>query len=179
MSTAVAQRYAQALFDTAMEASKLDAICQDMNNISRLMEQSGDFARFLENPAIPAGKRQIILNDIFHGKIDALTYRFLLFLEAKKRLGHLKSICTVFERLYAHARGILKAKWTSGVELSAPDVHALTDCLKAKFESKEVDVSRHLDSNILGGIKIQVGDTVFDYTIQTQLKKFKQAVMAA
>lgn len=179
MSTAVAQRYAQVLFDTAMEASKLDAICRDMKQISRLMEQSGDLVQFLENPVITAEKCRIVLNDIFYGKIDALTYKFLLFLAVKKRLAYLKSISNIFERLFARARGILKVKWTSHVELPAQDVHALTDYLKVKFESKEVDADRCLDPDILGGIKIQVGDTVFDCTLQTQLKKFKQAVMAA
>lgn len=179
MSAAIAQRYAQALFDVGEEFSKIETLHHDLQKIDHLVEQSEDLAGFLKNPVVPAEKRRAILKDIFHGKIDPLTYKFILFLEAKGRLAHLKSICPVFDRLRAGARGILRAQWNSSVELSPHDVHALTDYLKSKFDGKEVEASRHVDPRILGGIKIQVGDTVYDYTLQTQLKKFKHAVVTA
>ncbi|OGX27311.1 MAG: ATP synthase F1 subunit delta [Omnitrophica WOR_2 bacterium RIFCSPHIGHO2_01_FULL_52_10] len=179
MSAAIAQRYAQALFDAGEELSKVETLHHDLQKINQLIGQSDDLAGFLRNPVVPAEKRQAILKDIFHGKIDTLTYKFILFLEAKRRLAHLKSICSLFDRLRARARGILRAKWSSSVELSPHDVHALTDYLKSKFDSKEVEASRDVDPGILGGIKIQVDDTVYDYTLQAQLKKFKHAVVTA
>ncbi|HBO97354.1 MAG TPA: ATP synthase F1 subunit delta [Candidatus Omnitrophica bacterium] len=179
MSAAIAQRYAQALFDMGEELSKIETLHHDLQKIHHLVEQSDDLKAFLSNPVVPAEKRQAILKDIFHGKIDTLTYKFILFLEAKRRLAHLKSICSLFDRLRARARGILRAQWSSSVELSPHDVHALTDYLKSKFDSREVEAGRHVDPGMLGGIKIQVDDTVYDYTLQAQLKKFKHAVVTA
>ena len=179
MSAAIAQRYAQALFDMGEELSKIETLHHDLQKINQLIGQSDDLAGFLRNPVVPAEKRQAILKDIFHGKIDTLTYKFILFLEAKRRLAHLKSICSLFDRLRARARGILRAQWSSSVELSPHDVHALTDYLKSKFDSREVEAGRHVDPGMLGGIKIQVDDTVYDYTLQAQLKKFKHAVVTA
>lgn len=179
MSAAIAQRYAQAFFDVGEELSNIETLHHDLQKINHLVDQSNDLASFLKNPVVPGEKRRAILKDIFYGKVDALTYKFILFLEAKGRLAYLKSICPVFDRLRAGARGILRAKWNSSAELSPHDVHALTDYLKSEFDSKEVEVSRHVDPGILGGIKIQVGDTIYDYTLQAQLKKFKHAVVTA
>lgn len=179
MSAAIVQRYAQALFEVGEELSKIEVLHHDFQKIGHLIEQSSDLADFFKNPVVTVEKRQAILKDIFYGKIDALTYKFVLFLEAKKRLAHLKSICSFFDRLHARRRGTVKAKWSSSVELSPHDVHALTEYLKSKFDSKEVEASRHVDPNMLGGIKIQVGDTIYDYTLQAQLKKFKHAVVTA
>ena len=178
MSEKVAQRYAQAIFEASQESQKLAVVHRDLELIGQTLEQSRDLAEFLDNPVIPPEKRQSVLKDIFHGKIDALTYKFLLFLESKLRLNQLGTICVVFDRLYADARGILKTRWTTSTDISGADTHAITQYLKAKFQ-KDIESRHEVDENLLGGIKIQIGDAVYDYSLQAQLKKFKQAIMNA
>ena len=106
MSEKVAQRYAQAIFESGRESQKLAVVHRDLKLIGQTLEQSRDLAEFLDNPVIPSRKRQSVVKDIFHGRIDALTYKFLLFLESKLRLNQLGTICVVFDRLYADARGL-------------------------------------------------------------------------
>lgn len=178
MSYRIAQRYAQALFDLSQERSKLTAVHHDLQEISGLVNRSADLKHFLADPVIATEKSQAVLQEIFHGKIDALTFKFLLFLGQKNRLGHLPSICAIFSDLYEHAKGILRTKWTSSVELSAKDVHDTTSYLKGKF-NKDIVAKHEIDPGALGGIKIQVGDTVYDYTLRTQLKKFQETVRNA
>lgn len=178
MSQRIAQRYAQALFEVSRESRKLDITHRDLKMIDQTLAQSRDLARFLENPIIPSEKRQAVLKEIFHGKIDALTYRFILFLETKRRLRHLKFLCACWERLYAEARGILKTQWTTSTDLTENDIHAVTHYLKTKFQ-KDIESQRKVDERLLGGIKIQIGDTVYDYSLKAQLKKFQQAVINA
>ena len=178
MSYMIAQRYAQALFDLSQERANLTAVYHDLQKISDLVNRSVDLKHFLDNPVIATEKSQAVLQEIFHGKIDALTFKFLLFLGQKDRLRHLPSICAIFSDLYEHAKGILRTKWTSSVELSAKDVHETTDYLKRKF-NKDVIAEQEVDPGFLGGIKIQAGDTIYDYTLRTQLKKFQETVRNA
>ena len=178
MSEKVAQRYAQAIFESGRESQKLAVVHRDLKLIGQTLEQSRDLAEFLDNPVIPSEKRQSVLKDIFHGKIDALTYKFLLFLESKLRLNQLGTICVVFDRLYADARGVMKTRWTTSTDISEADTHAITQYLKTKFQ-KDIESRHEVDENLLGGIKIQIGDAVYDYSLQAQLKKFKQAIMNA
>lgn len=178
MSCRIAQRYAQALFDLSQERSKLAAVHHDLQEISDLVNRSADLKHFLADPVIATEKSQAVLQEIFHGKIDALTFDFLLFLGQKSRLGHLPSICTIFNGLYEQAKGILRIKWTSSVELSTKDVDDLSGYLKKKF-NKDVIAEQQVDPGSLGGIKVQAGDTVYDYTLRTQLKKFLETVRNA
>ena len=175
MSYRIAQRYAQALFDLSQERSNLTAVHHDLQKIRDLVNRSADLKHFLADPVIATDKSQTILEEIFHGKIDSLTFRFLLFLGQKNRLRHLPSICAIFIGLYEQANGILRTKWTSSVELAAEDVHDTTSYLKGKF-NKDIVAEHAIDPGSLGGIKIQAGDTVYDYTLQTQLKKFQETV---
>ncbi|MBI3617542.1 MAG: ATP synthase F1 subunit delta [Candidatus Omnitrophica bacterium] len=178
MSYRIAQRYAQALFDLSQERSNLTAVHHDLRKISDLVNRSADLKHFLADPVIAMEKSQAVLQEMFHGKIDALTFKFLLFLGQKNRLGHLPSICAIFSDLYEHAKGILRTKWTSSVELSAKDVDDLSGYLKKKF-NKDVIAEQQVDPGSLGGIKVQAGDTVYDYTLRTQLKRFRETVRNA
>lgn len=172
MQEKVAQRYAQTLFETGKGSNQLPVLQRDLKLIAEILEQSPELERFLNNPVIPAQKRQSVLQEIFSGKIDAVTFKFLLFLANKRRLAYLKTICLLFERLYDDAQGILKTQWTTSVALSEAESNMVRDFLKKKFK-KEIQVEHKVDANVLGGIKIQIGDTIHDYTIQAQLKKFK------
>ena len=178
MSHRIAQRYAQALFDLSQERSKLAAVHHDLQEISDLVNRSADLKHFLADPVIATEKSRAVLQEIFHGKIDALTFDFMLFLGQKNRLGHLPSICVIFGGLYEQAKGILRTKWTSSVELSTKDVDDLSGYLKKKF-NKDVIAEQQVDPGSLGGIKVQAGDTVYDYTLRTQLKKFRETVRNA
>lgn len=178
MSYRIAQRYAQALFDLSQERSNLTAVHHDLQKIRDLVDRSVDLKHFLDNPVIATEKSQAVLEQIFHGKIDALTFKFLLFLTEKNRLRHLSSICAIFNGLHEQAKGILRTKWTSSVEFSAQDVDDTTSYLKKKF-NKDIVTEHAIDPGSLGGIKIQAGDTIYDYTLRTQLKKFQETVKSA
>ncbi len=177
MSYAVAQRYAQALFDAAQERSRLDNVHRDLGKIAKLLEQSADLKHFLIDPIIPSLKSQAVIKDVFDGKIDELTYKFVLFLQAKRRLPQLLPICAAFNDLFDEAKHILRAKWTSSTDLSTHDTRILSDYLKEKFDNKEIIPEPKVDPRIGGGIKIQVKDTIYDYTIAAQLRRFQQSVM--
>ena len=64
------------------------------------------------------------------------------------------------------------------MELSTKDVDDLSGYLKKKF-NKDVIAEQEVDPGSLGGIKVQIGDTVYDYTLRTQLKKFQETVRNA
>jgi F-type H+-transporting ATPase subunit delta len=178
MSRPLARRYARALFELCREHRNLEPVHQDLKKIKRLLEESDELVRFLDNPVIPPAKRESIIKEAFHGKVEAVTYRFLLFLEAKRRPAYLGAICEAFDHLYARAHGIVRTQWTTSSELSTHDIHLMTEHLKKKL-GLEVSADRKADPDILGGIKVRVGDVVYDYTLRAQLRKFKQNVMSA
>ena len=178
MSYSIAKRYAQALFDLGCETNACESVSDDLKKIQKLINKSDEFIRFLHNPIIPIDKRQTVIENIFKSKVHDLTCRFIHFLNVKNRLDLLRSICQVFEKLYLELNGVLRVKITSSVTLNKNQVQEITKHLKARLK-KDIDPYLQDDPALLGGIKIQEGDTIYDYSLQRQLEQFKKNLIKA
>ena len=176
ISSKSTQRYAQALFDLCQKDKTLDQVYEDSKSLISVIDQSPELRGFLQNPVIPSAQKEKILKEMFESKVHSASYRFILFLEQKKRLPLLKNILTIFEELYLEYKNVLKVTLTSRWELTKEEVQSITHYLKSKFQ-KDILPQFKINTDILGGIKIQMGDIVYDYTLATQLKKFKDSII--
>src|SRR3989338_15837 len=165
MSHTVTQRYAKTFFDLSLKSNALDMVRDDFKKMFFLIGKSSDLEEFLHNPIIPRQKRLTILEEIFKKRFGALTYQFILFLNEKKRLNYLKDICCAFEQLYLDNAGILTVNITSHVALNTHQRDDITQHLKTKF-GMEIQLSTAIEKDMIGGIKIQQGDTIFDYSFK-------------
>ncbi len=173
-----AKAYAKALFELAQEQRQLAAVYSDMKSIALLVHNSNEFAQFLRNPVIPFQKQIEILIDILKNKISSMTFTFVLFLTEKSRLSELVWVWEAFERLYLQTENILTVTVSSVCPLRSDQVQTICEKLQKYFE-KDVQAVMAIDPDLLGGFKVQVGDLIYDYSIQTQLKRFKETVMMA
>jgi len=173
MSNTIARRYAQALFDLSCETNKCDLVSQDLRKIKNLIFESDEFFSFLHNPVIPSEKRQLILENILKNKVNALTRKFIFFLNVKNRLSLMKDICQVFEQLHLDANGVLRVKITSTTTLNNKQVKEISKHLKSRFK-KDIEPHLYRDPSLLGGIKIQEGGTIYDHSIRAQLEQFRK-----
>ena len=149
----IAKRYALALFDLAEQKKHVDHVYEDM-------------AAALESIHVLAKQ-----------KVDPLTAQFLEFLVQKGRLGLLTVIAQEFENLYFEYKEILKVKIISAQELNNDQIKSIASRLKARF-NKTIQHDLEIDPRLIGGFKVQVGDTIYDYSIQTQLEKFKNQILS-
>jgi len=178
MSYSIAKRYAQALFDLSCETNECEAVSNDLLKIQKLINESDKFVIFLHNPVIPLETRQAILEGILKNKVEPLSRRFILFLNVKNRLNLLRDVCQVFEKLYLELNGVLRVKITSSMTINDRQVNAISKHLKSRLK-KNINPTVFKDPSILGGIKIQDGDTIYDYSLRTQLEQFKKNLIKA
>jgi len=172
----VAKRYAKAFFDQSLSQKKEEDAFKDILRIRKLVHTSEDLQSFLNNPIIPTEKKQKIINDIFKGKVTAHVLTFILFLETKNRLDQLGHICQAFESLYYESKNIVKVKITSTIPLTAQQLSAAKQHLKLKLR-KDIETELAVDPSLIGGIKIQINDTIQDFSLLNQLEAFKQQVI--
>ena len=167
----VSKRYARALFDLALEQNALEEVFSDMHCISGLDQKSPEFSRFLSQPFLSGQVCRAALEALFKSRAHPLVYRFLFFLIDKRRLSVLPQIAQNFVELYQVHKNILEAKVFVSRKLSAPQTEDIKRRLVLKFKK---DVRLNVDENpqLLGGMKIQVGDYVFDDSFATQLERF-------
>lgn len=176
MSYSIAKRYAKALFDLSCETKECEAVSRDLLKIQNLINESEEFVNFLNNPVIPLKTRQSILKDILKNKVTTLSQKFILFLNLKNRLNVLGDVCQIFEKLYLELSEVLRVKITSSMTLNNSQVMEISKHLKSRLK-KDIEPQVFTDPSILGGIKIQDGDTIYDYSLATQLEQFKKNLM--
>jgi F-type H+-transporting ATPase subunit delta len=173
-----ARRYANALFDLARDEGKLDIVAADLQALGRLMAASADLSGFLENYMIPLPRRIQILGLLFEGRLDPLTFRFLVFVDEKRRIHLLRQIIEEFKRYYDEHQGVLHVRVTTARKLSDDQAGSLAARLQKKF-NKRIDMHTQLDASLLGGFRVQVGDRIHDYSIETQLQTLHQHLVNA
>ncbi len=171
-----AKRYAKALFEISLQKDFLDQIQCDLTKILKMIQQSRDLKVFFLSPEIPTDKRTKIFNLLFQDRVHPLLYRFLLFLEKKDRLNLFLEICQSFEQIYLGFKGIKKITIFAAKPLDQDLILRISNQLKKKLQ-KEIESIVEIDPRLIGGFKIQVGDDIYDCSIQTQLQKFKNRII--
>ena len=103
---------------------------------------------------------------------------FASYLAKKNLLLHINAIISDYEDLYNKKNNIIEATVTLTSRLTEKTKLELSEALKKKYKASEVHMTEKIDTRILGGMKIKIGDEVFDsslshalYQLETQLLK--------
>ena len=172
----VASRYATALFQLARERDQLDVAAQDLSALRKLCCESDDFRDFVANPLLKPEKQKEALSTCMHGKINPLTLQFLQQLCDRERLAVLPDICHAFHQMVQEENGVLEVQVVSAQKLEAAQLDRLKEKLARKY-GKSIELEETVDPELIGGFTLQVGDEITDYSVATQLAKFRRQVM--
>ncbi len=173
MPQLISQRYAQALFDLCEENHKTDIVKKDLEKLLGLIESSSELKFLFNEPTLSSKDRISILIQVFKKNLNETTFVYLLFIEEKRRLNLIQSICKAFKELFLYKQKMLQVKITSSVKLDKKEIQIICDKLQPKFQ-KEIHPQMAIQSEVLGGLKIQIDDKVFDYTLRGQLERFQK-----
>lgn len=176
--SSVSRRYAGALYDFAVEQDAKDAVRDDCAALLSLFNRSTEFADFVMDPTIPPADMGKALVALFQSSAHSATLRFLRFIASRKRLDQLPAICEVYEQQICDDLGMIKVKITAAHELSDAQLTAMKQKLHDRHK-KEIDAEVKVDPSLIGGFKIQVGDSIRDFSMATQLERFEQCVINA
>ncbi len=178
-TTEVGDRYAQALFDLALETGRLDAVRADLQSLKAAWIDSADLRRLVSSPVISAEDQAKGLVAIAaKAKFEKTTSTFLGLLAQNHRAKDLPGVIAGFETRYAKHAGIVAAEVVSAQALDAKQVAAITAAL-SKALGKAPELTARVDPSILGGLKVKVGSKLFDASLKTKLDQMKFALKRA
>jgi len=178
-TTEVGGRYAQALFDLALETGRLDAVRADLASLKTAWIESADLRRLASSPVIPAEDQQKGLVAIADkAKFDGVTRNFLGLLAQNGRARDLAAVMTGFEALYAKHTGAVAAEVVSTQELTPQQLTHIRSALRTAL-GKTPELTTRIDPSILGGLKVKVGSRLFDASLKTKLDQMKFALKRA
>ncbi|MDD4870422.1 MAG: ATP synthase F1 subunit delta [Kiritimatiellae bacterium] len=171
-----AKRYAKALFDLARETGQIDAVRADLESIHDLLNKNSELALFMRDYMLPMTIRMKNLTALFSGRATPLTFRFIKFVEEKKRCGILSQICKAFVDLNDRMLGIVKGQMTSPFKLDQTDIQSVTTYAQTKTKGR-LSLSVVLDPALIGGFRLRLGDVVYDASTTAQLHMLKEKMI--
>jgi F-type H+-transporting ATPase subunit delta len=178
-TTQVGGRYAQALFDLALETGRLDAVRGDLRSLRAAWIDSADLRRLATSPVIATEDQARGLGAIAEkARFEQTTRNFLGLLGQNGRASDLPAVIAGFEVLYAAHTGAVAAEVVSAVPLTTAQTTHIRSALSEAL-GKAPEMTARVDPSILGGLKVKVGSKLFDASLKTKLDQMKFALKRA
>jgi F-type H+-transporting ATPase subunit delta len=172
----VARPYAEAAFKLADQAGAL-AAWSDMLGALALVAQDARVRAAIGDPNLSDAQVAGLFISILAGKLSGEGENFVRVLAENKRLGLLPDIRQQFEALRNEREGVVEAEVQSAFELSDAQLRDLVQRLERKTGLK-VRARVSVDRELIGGVKIVLGDKVIDGSARAQLGALETALKA-
>jgi F-type H+-transporting ATPase subunit delta len=168
----IARPYAEAVFRLGKEQGKLAAWSEHLGKLAAIAANA-EVAAAIGNPNLTAAQKADLVAALLGGAVDGDVANMIQVLARNERLTVLPEIATFFEGLKAAEEGVKDAVIFSAFPLDDAQQQKLLSDLEARFKSKLRPEIR-LDPELIGGVRVEVGDQVLDASVRGKL-----AVMAA
>jgi F-type H+-transporting ATPase subunit delta len=173
INNTLARRYAKALVQIGSEDGLIDRFRDELTAIERVFSANADLKAVFSNPAFTADQKKDIMKDLVAKvKCSELVGNFLLLLVDKNRVAFLDQIVHTYETLADEQSGIIRPIIKTAFALDAGQVSSIQGALEKK-SGKKVIPQVTVDQSLLGGVVTQIGDTAFDSSVKTQLKRIQ------
>jgi len=170
---ALAERYASALVDVALEKKQADQVKQELAAFAAMVRESDELHAFLANPSIARASKHAAIEQLVARMGASRTLRNYLFVIVdQRRAGMLIEIEQAFSALLDARQGITQATVTSAAELTAAERKEM-DAALAKLTGKKVQAQFITDAALIGGAVVRIGSTIYDGSVRAQLDRMR------
>jgi F-type H+-transporting ATPase subunit delta len=173
----IAEVYSRALFEVAKEHDVLDRVHDELGQFADALNEDRDLQVFLFSPYFSSeekkdGVRRIVTD------ADERLLNFLELLAERHRMPVLFRIRRSFEAMWAEENRLLPVTVTSAVELDEGLVAEIGRRIQEQT-GRRVELSSNIDPDVLGGLRVQVGNMVLDATVRNRLERIRKQVVKA
>ncbi len=178
VSQAAARVYAQALFDIGLETGSVGQIYDDLHAVHTALGSLDDEVRaFFNLPQLRREDKRRVIDLAFAGKEGRPVLGLLHVLVQKRREPLLDNVVAEFDRYRDRHEGRVQASMTAARKLDEELTEALRTALE-KWTGKTVVLHERVDPEVIGGIRVKLGDYVIDRTIRRGLQDMRRSFAA-
>ena len=176
MAQLISKRYAEALFQLALEQDCVEKYNDEVKLICDCFKNDDEILKVLNHPEINSEKKMEIVSNCFKDFVSSDILGLFNIIFRKNREHELIEILDSFLKRVMEYKGIAKAIVESAVPLSEDNVNEIKEKLSIKL-NKQVEVETRVLPELIGGLKISVCGFVFDNTVKNQLDGLKKALL--
>jgi F-type H+-transporting ATPase subunit delta len=177
--SSVARRYARALLSLGLEEGKFEQYGDEIEAVVRAMKESRELGFLFTNPGYALQQRQGAVDAVAGAlKLSPVTINFLRLLVDRQRIADLPQIARSYRAMVDQQAGRVRATVTSAGPLSDDELGRLREAL-GRMTGRSIVLEAKTDSSLLGGAVTQVGTTMLDGSLRTQLLRMRDELKNA
>lgn len=173
---AVAKRYAVALFQIAKEQNLLDQIEEELRTVKEVFTNDTDLLGFLTHPKLTSDAKRDIISNAFSGLSTSVQNTLKLMIE-RHRSDMIAPMADEFVELANEEKSVADATVYTVRPLTEAEVEAVSTSFAKKIGKKTLRITNITDSNLLGGIKLQIGNRIYDGSISGKLDRLSKQLL--
>jgi len=170
----IARRYATALADVVIARGEAQAVQSELLEWGSMMATNSLLREAFGNPTVPYEQKQKLLRELIaRSRVLPTTASFLQVLLRNQRLGEIGEVNKRFALILDQRAGLVAADVTTARPISKESVAALQGKL-ASVTGKKVRLTFATDQELIGGLIVRVGSTVYDGSVRNQLAQVER-----
>jgi len=172
----VANRYAQSLFQLATEKQVVVEVNADLEELVKVIETTPEFVSLLTTPKFSIERKKQIVSEIFAGS-NPIVVNTLELLIDKKRIDEIGNLAQAYKQLAAEAQGSAEATVFSTRALTDAEKDEISSSFGKLVGKEKLSITNVIDPSILGGVRVQIGNYIFDNTVASKLANLKRTLV--
>ena len=172
---AIADSYAQALLELSEERGNSDEVLAELGELAAYLEKDAALADFLASPAVDEEARQAAMEKMFRNRMNDLLLDTLQVLNAKGRSSIVPALHERYRLALERARGAVDVQVTTAVPLTNELRDRLGQTVARRTGLRPL-LTEEVDSSLLGGLVVQIGDEKLDGSVSNRLRQLREAL---
>ncbi|KFZ12801.1 hypothetical protein V502_06905 [Pseudogymnoascus sp. VKM F-4520 (FW-2644)] len=173
--------YASALYTAAVKSQSLETVAKALSSLQEIYVKDPKLSNIMQAPTLTTEDKSAIIAELQKhtgGQDKADTVKnFLNTLAENNRLALLEGVCTKFGELMGAARGEIELTVTSATPLDNKTLTRLESAVaKSQYvgQGKKLKVTNKVNSDILGGLVVEIGDRTIDLSVSSRISKMNK-----
>ncbi len=172
----IGDRYAESLFDLAKEENKVTQYLDDIKLVGEVLGSDPQIVQFFNHVLIENDKKIQLLDQSFKGNVDQYVLNFLKLLVQSRRIRYIDDIIKSYINLSNQYLGIEEGTIYTPYKLTDQQIQDIEKAISQK-ENKKVTLKVSIDPSLLGGIKVQIANRIYDGTIKNKVEMLKKELL--
>ncbi|KGE20375.1 F0F1 ATP synthase subunit delta [Paenibacillus wynnii] len=173
-NTVIAKRYAKALYSAAVEQGITLEVEEQLKAIVETLHLDAEVKRFIIAPRISQSDKLAVLRTVLQDKLSPMVMNTVELLVERGRTDIFPDLLATYIKIEGDALGIGDATVYSTYELSETEQAAVAAEF-GQLVNRTIRVTNVVDKSLLGGLKVYIGDTLYDGSLSGKLERLEKS----
>ncbi|NMO94556.1 F0F1 ATP synthase subunit delta [Paenibacillus lemnae] len=172
--TVAAKRYARALFEVAAQQQKGLEVEEELRAVVTALDSDPDIRKFIATPNIPQSVKMDVLSKTLKGRVSEPVINTMELLLNRGRAELLGEVLNSYVKIQGESQGMADATVYSTYLLNEQEKQQVASEF-GQLSHKKIRVNNVVDESLLGGLKVVIGDKLYDGSLAGKLERLEKS----